>query len=205
MVSVAYVLVPASRHLDIFGVSWSCCLLLWLIPPVSPCVSTTRRPVLSKMNLGMENFGTGSASGCTWKPEGSCLQLSLGSSVLMTPGWFFLGQKSEQKWWSHLCSQVCQYSSETSSLPAILGYGALWHRSALQGPFLYLFVYNPDHIYLCIYLCIYFLLFPLQPDPSSFWPFCLAQLFCFTSSVFFSLFANFLRVTPGANLIKDKW
>ena len=39
LVSVAYVLALASCHLVISGVSWSCCLWLWLVPPASLCVS----------------------------------------------------------------------------------------------------------------------------------------------------------------------
>ena len=39
-----------------------------------------------------------------------------------------LGQKFEQKWWSHLCSQVCQHFCETISLLVGSGYGELWHR-----------------------------------------------------------------------------
>jgi hypothetical protein len=55
LVSVSYVLALASHHLVFSGVSWSCCLWLWFVPPVSLCVSTPRRPVLSRMNLGMES------------------------------------------------------------------------------------------------------------------------------------------------------
>ena len=66
----------------------------------------------------MESCGTGSALGCRQKPEGSCPQLFLGSCVLMALGGSLLGQEFEQKWWSYLCSQVCQHSWETSSLLA---------------------------------------------------------------------------------------
>ena len=128
LVSVAYVFALASPHLVISGVSWSCRLWVWLVPPVSLNVGTPGRPVLSRRNLGMESCVTGSALGCRWKPEGSCSQLFLGSYVLMTLGWSLLGQEFGQKWWYFLCSQVCQHSWETSSLPAVFGYGALWHR-----------------------------------------------------------------------------
>ena len=40
-----------------------------------------------------------------------------------------LGQEFEQKWWSYLCSQVCQHSWEISSLLAVFVYGSLWHRT----------------------------------------------------------------------------
>ena len=76
----------------------------------------------------MESCGTGSALGCRQKPEGSCPQLFLGSCVLMALGGSLLGQEFEQKWWSYLCSQVCQHSWETSSLQKEFGNGQLWHR-----------------------------------------------------------------------------
>ena len=76
----------------------------------------------------MESCGTGSALGCRQKPEGSCPWLFLGSCVLMALGRSLLGQEFEQKWWSYLCSQVCQHSWETSSLLVVFGYGVLWHR-----------------------------------------------------------------------------
>jgi hypothetical protein len=44
----------AFHPLVISGVSWSCCLWLWLVLPISLCVSTPGRPVLSGRNLGME-------------------------------------------------------------------------------------------------------------------------------------------------------
>ena len=77
-----------------------------------------------------EEFGYGElwhrvSSQVQKKREGSCPQLFFGSCVLMALGRSLLGQEFEQKWWSHLCSQVCQHSWETSSLP---GYGELWHR-----------------------------------------------------------------------------
>ena len=40
------------------------------------------------------------------KLEGFCPQLFLGSCVLMALGGSLFGQK----WWSYLCSQVCQYT-----------------------------------------------------------------------------------------------
>ena len=76
----------------------------------------------------MENYGTGSACGCRQKLEGSCPPLFFGSCVLMALGGSFLTQEFEQNWWSYLCSQVCQYSWETSSLLAGFGYGEVWHR-----------------------------------------------------------------------------
>ena len=76
----------------------------------------------------MESCGTGSAQGCRLKREGSCPQLFFGSCVLMVLGRSFLGQEFEQTWWSYLCSQGCHHSWETSSLPMVFGYGALWHR-----------------------------------------------------------------------------
>ena len=36
-----------------------------------------------------------------------------------------LGQEFEQKWWSYLCSQVCQHSWETGSLTVVFGYEEL--------------------------------------------------------------------------------
>jgi hypothetical protein len=46
----------------------------------------------------------------------------------MALGRYLLGQEFEQKWWSYLCSQVCEHSWETSSLLEVFGYGELWHR-----------------------------------------------------------------------------
>jgi hypothetical protein len=68
------------------------------------------------------------SSRCRGKLEGSCPQLSLGSCVLMALGGCLLDQEFEQTWWSHLYSQVCQYSWETNSLSVGFGYGELWHR-----------------------------------------------------------------------------
>lgn len=110
---VAHVLALASHHLDISGVSWFCCLWLWLVLPASFPVSTPGRPVLSRRTLGMERRGTVSALGCRQKPERSCPWLLNGFCVSMTLCWFLLGQEFEQKW----CSQVCQNSWETISLP----------------------------------------------------------------------------------------
>ena len=46
----------------------------------------------------------------------------------MALGRSLLGQEFEQKWWSHLCSQVCQHSWKTCSLPVSSGYEDLWHK-----------------------------------------------------------------------------
>jgi hypothetical protein len=69
LVSVSYVPALASCHLVISGVSWSCYLWLWLVPPASLCVRTPGKPVLSGRNLDMEHCGTGSATGAdrNWK------------------------------------------------------------------------------------------------------------------------------------------
>jgi hypothetical protein len=97
-------------------------------PSCKSVCHTPVRPVLSGRNLGMENYGTGSACGCRQKLEGSCPPLFFGSCVLMALGGSFLTQEFEQNWWSYLCSQVCQYSWETSCLLAGFGYGEVWHR-----------------------------------------------------------------------------
>ena len=76
----------------------------------------------------MEICGTGSALECRQKPEGSCAWLFLDSCVLMALGRFRLGHEFEQKWCSYLCSGVCQHSWQTSSLLAVFGYVAVWHR-----------------------------------------------------------------------------
>jgi hypothetical protein len=91
-------------------------------------VSTPGRPALSWWDPGMESYGTGSAPGHRWKLEGSCPRVFLSSYVLMALGMSLLGQEFEQKWWCHLCSQVCQHSWETSSLLVGSGYGELWHK-----------------------------------------------------------------------------
>ena len=91
-------------------------------------VSTPGRPALSGGNLGMESCGTGSAPGHRWKLEGSCPLLFLGPCVLMALGRSLLGQEFEQKWWYHLCSQVCQHFWETSSLSEGFRYRELWDR-----------------------------------------------------------------------------
>jgi hypothetical protein len=86
LVSAAYVLALASCHLVISGVSWSCCLWLWLFPPASLCVNTPQRPVLSQRNLGIESCGKGSIPGHRPKPKGSCPWLFLDSCVLRALG-----------------------------------------------------------------------------------------------------------------------
>ena len=112
----AYVIVLAFYHLVISGVSWCCCLWLWLVYLASLCVSIPGRPVLAGRKLSMESCDTGSALGCRQKPEGSWPLLILGSYVLMALGEPLLGQKFEEKWWSYLCSQMCRHSWESSSL-----------------------------------------------------------------------------------------
>jgi hypothetical protein len=87
----------------------------------------------------MDSCGTGSALTCIQISEGSCPQLILGSCVLMAPGGFLLGQESEEKCWSYLCSQICRHSWETSSLLAAIMFVTLWlrisswHRWKLEG------------------------------------------------------------------------
>jgi hypothetical protein len=115
-------------HLVISGVSWSCCFWLWFVPPVSLCVSTPRRPVLSGRNLGMQSYGTGSAQGFRQKAECSCPWFFLGSFLLIAVDGSLLGQVFEKKWWSYLCSEVCQHSWETSFRLVVLGFGRLLHR-----------------------------------------------------------------------------
>jgi hypothetical protein len=126
LISIACVLVLASGHLVISGISWSCCLWLCFVPPTSLCVSTPGRPILSRRNLDMESYRTGSALGCREKSEGSCPWMLLGSCVLMTLGRFLLGQEFEQMWWFYLCSQVCQHSWETISFPVVFRYGLVF-------------------------------------------------------------------------------
>jgi hypothetical protein len=58
------------------------------------------------------------------KLEGSCPWIFLGSCVLMALSNSLLGQEFEQKWWSH--------SWETSFLPMVFEYGALWHRTSFR-------------------------------------------------------------------------
>jgi hypothetical protein len=75
-----------------------------------------------------EEFGYGElwhrvSSGCRRTLEGSCPRLLLSSCVLRSPG-----RSLDLKWWSYLCSQACQHSWETSFLPVVFEYGALWHR-----------------------------------------------------------------------------
>jgi hypothetical protein len=76
-------------------------------------------------DLGTESCGTGSVLGHIYKSEGSRSQLFFGSCVPMALGRSLLCQDIEQKCWSHLCSQVCQLSWETSSLLVGPGYGDL--------------------------------------------------------------------------------
>ena len=76
----------------------------------------------------MESCYTGSAQVCRQKPEGFCPQLILGTCVLMALGRSLLGQEIEERWWSYLCTQVCRYSWETSSLMMVFVYVALWPR-----------------------------------------------------------------------------
>jgi hypothetical protein len=91
-------------------------------------VSTLLRDQFSERNLGMVSCGTGSAPGHRLKLEGSCPRQFIGSCVLMVLFMSLLGQEFEQKWWSHLCSQVCQHSWKTCSLPVSSGYEDLWHK-----------------------------------------------------------------------------
>ena len=138
-ISFGFFCLCSSPSLSPSGYLWSYCFWLWLVPPVSLCVSTTGWPVLSGQNLGMESCGTESALGCRWKPEGFCPWLFLGSCVLMALGGSLLGQEFEQKWCSYLCSQVCQHSWETSFPLLGFGYGelgtgsSLGHRWKLEG------------------------------------------------------------------------
>jgi hypothetical protein len=114
----------ASHRLVISGVTWSCCLWMWLVPPTSLCVRTPGRLVLFWRNLDMESCGTDSAPGYRWKPEGSCPWLFLGFSILIVLGGSLLGQKFEQKWWSYLWSHfwgICV-------LPVVVRFEVLWHR-----------------------------------------------------------------------------
>ena len=67
-----------------------------------------------------------------WKLEGSCPRLFLGSFFQMALGVPLLGQEFEQKWWSHLCSQVYQLCWKTSSLPEGPGYGELCSQVCQQ-------------------------------------------------------------------------
>jgi hypothetical protein len=74
------------------------------------------RAVAQGQLLGAEGNLKDPVPSCSWF---FCL-VALGRSLL--------GQEFEQKWWSYLYSQICPHSWETSSIPAVFGYGALWHR-----------------------------------------------------------------------------
>ena len=128
LVSVAYVLALASHNLVISLVSWSCCLYLWIVSLACLCVNTPGNLVLSRRNLDLESCGTGSALGCTQRPEGSCPQMIHGSCVLMVLWGSLLGQEFEEKLWSYLCLKGCKPFWETSSLLVIFVYVAMWHR-----------------------------------------------------------------------------
>ena len=117
-----------SCFLVISGVSWSCCLWLWLVPPASLCISTPGRPVSLGRKLSIDSCGTGPALGCRLKSARSCTQIILGFCILMVLGWSFLGQEFEEKWWSYLCSQVCRHIWGTNTLLVVFVYVALWHR-----------------------------------------------------------------------------
>lgn len=86
LVSVAYIFVLASCHLFIFGVNWYCCFRLWLVSPVSLWGCTSRRPVFSRRNLGMERYGIVSAPAHRENPEWYCFWPFLGSCVMMVLG-----------------------------------------------------------------------------------------------------------------------
>ena len=124
LVSVANVLALASCHLVICGVSWSCCLWLWLVPPVSQCVSTSWRPVLSGRILGM----TRAVAQGQFR-----VQTETGRILSQAAPPFLCPEGSGGRLWAEvlvlgLCSQVCPQSWKSSSLQAVFGYGALWHR-----------------------------------------------------------------------------
>ena len=109
------------------GLSVSDCVLSLLQACVTP-----GRLVLSGKNLGNKGYGTGSALGCRWKPEGSRPRLCLGSCVLIALAGSLLGQDFEQKLWSYLCSQVHWCSWEFNFFLMVFGYASLWHRISSQ-------------------------------------------------------------------------
>jgi hypothetical protein len=116
LVSVPYVVALAFPHLDISGVSWSCYLWLWLVPPASLFVNTLRRPVLLRMNLGIEHCGTGSALGSDKNlkdPVPSC-------SLVPLPWWPWAGlswARNLSRSVGFTCSHMCVCTSETQVSP----------------------------------------------------------------------------------------
>ena len=117
------------KHYKPFGYlwfRWSFYLWLWLVPLPCLCVSPPGIPVLSGRNMVMESCGTGWALGL--QIETGRIPACPGSCVLMALGRSLLGKVFEQKWWSYLCSQVCQHFLETRSVLVVFLYAELWHR-----------------------------------------------------------------------------
>ena len=93
---------------------------MWLLFPVTLCVSTPGKPVCSGRKLGIKGCGTGSAPGYRKKTEGSCTRLFLGSHVQ----WLWAGPS----WPRNLRRSgvlTCVLRCVNSSLQADLGYGDL--------------------------------------------------------------------------------
>ena len=88
------------------------------------CVSTLGRPVLSWSDLGKESFSTGFAAGT----DGNQKNPVPGCSFVPV-FWGLWAGPSEQKWWSYLCSHVCQHSCVASSPLAEHMYGKVWRRN----------------------------------------------------------------------------
>lgn len=125
--SFAYVLVLASYHLVICGVNWSCYLLLWLVP--KPVCQHSCETSSFQVEFVYGELWHRVSSGCRWNPERFYPQLLLSSCVLIrAPGGSLLGQVFEQKWCSHLCSQVCLHSWKTSFFQVGFGYEELRHK-----------------------------------------------------------------------------
>ena len=88
LVSVGNVLAFAFYHLIISGVSWSCCLWLWLICPASLCWMETMRADLSVLFLISDRKAFCLSSSCMMltivysRCPSSCLENTLPSQLL---------------------------------------------------------------------------------------------------------------------------
>ena len=155
LISVTYVLALAFCLLVLYGVSWSCCLWLWLVPPVNLCVRTPGKPTISPWDSVMESCGTGSA--LSQRETRSIL--SLGSSWFLCPdgcGCFSLvpGIWAEEVVFPVL-SGVLTLLGDLLSIWRIciwraLAQGQLWCRWKQEGSALWIFC-----LFVCLFVCLF--------------------------------------------------
>jgi hypothetical protein len=105
LVSVAYVLVLASSHLVICGVSWSCCLWLWLVPSVSHSVSAFLENQFSSGGIWVWKAV---AQGQLWCAEGN-LKKPVTHCSLVTVSWSLWASPSLARYLSRSGGLTCAF------------------------------------------------------------------------------------------------